>query len=443
MRGLPTRFLSPSSPSSGIYLASGWSDGFFSLFLFNIVTQTQHDQIVMENAPVPRRSLTSIQPLPSIYTVFPSHYTRVSSSTASGGLNSPRVEDGLEVVPLERDGILSAPILSPWYEEKEVYLISQEEFTEKPLPSPPRSLWKRMSVKYRVISLLALQAAILLTVGLALLSIKRRNASRYVSRRIMSSHVLTQMISDSSNEIRKAGNDVVATSVDPIRRGTFVLPIESAQQQSSTCLTENNESRAWQCMFDTTLQLNILPSSADDVNKTLITLGPATGTTESIHCGQQAPETLPTELKMVMSSANATSYHFQTSYNRTVMLRGDQLDAGFVPKENGRMQHATFQAGDSLWRCTFEESHLEGYISVEKSAESLPPVMASATNSSTAALERMPYSLKLVEQITSSDNLAYCERVEVTPTEGLVTRSERTVLHLAESTSFSSSGTWK
>jgi hypothetical protein len=397
----------------------------------------------MEDAPVPRRSLTRIQPLPSIYTVFSSQYTRVSSSTASGGSESPRVEDGLEVVPLERDGMLSAPILSPWYEEKEVYLISQEECPEKPLPRPPRSLWKRMSVKYRVISLLALQAAVLLAIGLALLSVKQRNSSRCVSRRIESSHVLTQMSSDSSNEIRKAGSDVIATSVDPIRCGTFVLPIESAQQQSSTCLTENNESRAWQCMFDMTLQLDILPSPADDVNKTLITLGPATGTTESIHCGHQAPETLPAELKMVMSSANATSYHFQTSYNRTVMLRGDQLDAHFVPKEKGQMQHTTFQAGDILWRCTFEETHLEGYISVEKSAESLPPVMASATNSSTAALERMPYSVKLVEQITSSDSVAYCERVEVTPTEGLVSRSERRVLHLAESTSSSSSGTWK
>jgi hypothetical protein len=196
-------------------------------------------------------------------------------------------------------------------------------------------------------------------------------------------------------------------------------------------------------MFDTTLQLNILPSPADDVNKTLITLGPVTDNTETMHCGHQAPETLPAELTTVMNSENATSYHFHTSYNRTVMLRGDQLNPGFVPKEQGQMHHTTFQAGDTLWRCTFEETHLEGYITVETSSRSLLRIMASAANSSTAALERMPYSLKLVEQITPGDNLAYCERVEVTPTEGLATRSERTVLKLAESTSSSPRGMWK
>ena len=114
---------------------------------------------------------------------------------------------------------------------------------------------------------------------------------------------------------------MTTASTDPIRRGTFALPIDSAQQQSSTCLVDTNESRTWQCMFATTLQVNIFPSPADDVNKTLITLGPVTDKTETIHCGHQAPETVPTELTVVMRSDNATSYHFQTSYNRTVMLR--------------------------------------------------------------------------------------------------------------------------
>jgi hypothetical protein len=157
---------------------SGWSDK-FSSFLHPVYRETA-PSIVMENAPAPRRSLRSMEPLPSIYTAFPSHYTLIKPSTASSGSNSPRVEDGLEVVPLERCSILSAPILSPWHEEKEVYHISQKEWTEKPLPNPPRCLWKRMSVKYRVISLLGLQAAILITIGLALLSVKQRNSSRCV-----------------------------------------------------------------------------------------------------------------------------------------------------------------------------------------------------------------------------------------------------------------------
>jgi hypothetical protein len=129
----------------------------------------------------PRRPLTSIQPLPSIYTVFSNHYDRINSGPTSDGSDPARFEDGLEVVPLERDSRLSAPILSPWQVEKEVFLILQEEWSEKPLPSPPRSPWKRMSLKCRVISLLGLQAAILLTIGLALLTISQHHPSRCVS----------------------------------------------------------------------------------------------------------------------------------------------------------------------------------------------------------------------------------------------------------------------
>ena len=155
---------------------------FFSLFpLFHPGYYETAQFVAMEGAPAPRRSLMSIQPLPSIYTAFPSHYTRIQSSSALGESNSSRVEDGLEVVPLERCSILSAPILSPWHAEKEVCLTSHKELIEKPLPQPPRSLWKIMSVKYRVISLLGLQAAVLITIGLALLSVKRHNSSRFVN----------------------------------------------------------------------------------------------------------------------------------------------------------------------------------------------------------------------------------------------------------------------
>lgn len=134
---------------------------------------------------LPRRSLRSIQELPSIHTAFAIHYQAIrthSASTASNSARSPDVEDGLEVVPLERDSILSAPIASAYLDEKEVF-IGTQEVLEKPLPNLPASLWSRtwgrMSVKYRVLAVLGLQALVLLAVGVALLAAGPKHTKEY------------------------------------------------------------------------------------------------------------------------------------------------------------------------------------------------------------------------------------------------------------------------
>jgi hypothetical protein len=134
----------------------------------------------------PRRSVRSIQELPSIYTVFPANYKPLrtySASTASESARSLDIEDGLEVVPLERDSALSAPIVSAYLDEKEVFIVTHGEVQEKPLPSVPRSMWDRtwgrMSVKYRVFAVLGLQAVVLLTVGISLLAANTKHSQKY------------------------------------------------------------------------------------------------------------------------------------------------------------------------------------------------------------------------------------------------------------------------
>ena len=135
---------------------------------------------------LPRRSLRTIQELPSIHTAFPVHYISVrthSASTASDSARSPDIEDGLEVVPLEHDSIRSAPIVSAYLDEKEVFISTQELF-EKPLPNIPATMWGRtwgrMSVKYRVLTVLGLQALVLLTVGIVLLAANSKPKQDFV-----------------------------------------------------------------------------------------------------------------------------------------------------------------------------------------------------------------------------------------------------------------------
>jgi hypothetical protein len=129
---------------------------------------------------LPRRCVKSIQPLPSIYTVFPVHHDANSTSEHSGRCLIRHIEDGIEVVPLERSNILSAPILSPDQAEKELFITSQEETSpsEKPLPRLPKAPWAKLSLKQRIFAIVGLQLAMMLTIGLALLAARNHPASK-------------------------------------------------------------------------------------------------------------------------------------------------------------------------------------------------------------------------------------------------------------------------
>src|SRR4051812_4462221 len=123
---------------------------------------------------LPHRTIKSIQPLPSIYTTFPVNYDSTHSSNNSG-VNSGtclmrQIEDGIEVVPFERSKPPSAPILSPDQAEKEVFVAPQKEMdcSVKPLPDLPRSIWQRISLRQRILAVLGVQFAMLLTIGLSL-----------------------------------------------------------------------------------------------------------------------------------------------------------------------------------------------------------------------------------------------------------------------------------
>jgi hypothetical protein len=126
---------------------------------------------------LPRRSVKSIQPLPSIYTTFRiENDDNNNSGEHSGRCLIREIEDGIEVVPFERSNMLSAPILSPDQAEKELFICPRRDLnpSHKPLPQLPSSLWTRLSLKQRILALLGVQLALLLTIGLALMAAKHR-----------------------------------------------------------------------------------------------------------------------------------------------------------------------------------------------------------------------------------------------------------------------------
>ena len=122
------------------------------------------------------RSTAASHQLPSILTFFPR-----STSALSQRSDQPRgIEDGIEVVPVEREDD-SAKMLSPCQDEseKEVVFISkldrELEHNAKPLPMLPGSKWSRLRTKYRVIAIVIIQILMILIVGLSLMSIKKKH----------------------------------------------------------------------------------------------------------------------------------------------------------------------------------------------------------------------------------------------------------------------------
>lgn len=234
------------------------------------------------------------------------------------------------------------------------------------------------------------------------------------------------------------GNDTNTSSVTPIERGTFAVPIQLAQQQSSTCLARANESRAWQCAFDTVLQLSILPSVGDNQKPIMMTLGVPTNSNSSVHCGQQAPEIGLTELKALNSTGSGPQYQFSTTYDRVVILREDQLGQGIVstpPPTQGQPKHAIFLPGQPLWRCTFNDTLLEGLVYTEGKDDGVSITPAASSGSS----PQLPFKLKLVEQRAVSASAPVCERVVVGPNGSLEDGGNSVQLQLSEVSSEPSS----
>lgn len=142
---------------------------------------------------IPRRPAKSIQAIPSIYTSFQINYKALSSSSANESPESV-IEDGIEVVPIERSNTTCGKIVSPGIEEKEIVSrVPLELFIAgKPLPSLPclrkqrslRRLWNRLPAKHRICILVGMQVVLLVSLIGGLLSIKGSPLDRYANSRI-------------------------------------------------------------------------------------------------------------------------------------------------------------------------------------------------------------------------------------------------------------------
>jgi hypothetical protein len=233
--------------------------------------------------------------------------------------------------------------------------------------------------------------------------------------------------SDQASAVRVATDDSPhANATNNIRRGIFALPVQLPQQQSSACLARTNESVAWQCTPGT-IQLNILPAPVGDANATMVTIGPLPSSGSRLY-GDQVPDIPLVRMQAVGDAAtdDGIAYHFRTTYNRVVILREDDFTLSKERQAQSPGRQSVFLPGDSLWKCTFNETLIEGYIYVSK------PIGTDVTNmvnvTTTIRLPTVPYVVRLIEKRMPNGKAPYCEKMIVENDGSLASSSERIML---------------
>lgn len=193
-----------------------------------------------------------------------------------------------------------------------------------------------------------------------------------------------------------------------------------------------NESVAWQCAAETTLQLSILPALMGSNNGAMITIGLLSGN-DSMNHGERIPTLPPIELLALhdAGSDESPTYYFRTTYDKTVLL--SDKDFGFAQKGLALRQNTAPLPGDSFWQCNFNETLIEGYIYTSKSSQADYITTKPNTSNTTTPtrIPTIPYSVKLVEERIPNGRTPYCEKMVVGRDTTLSPQAERFTLALS------------
>jgi len=238
------------------------------------------------------------------------------------------------------------------------------------------------------------------------------------------------MFSEVETTAQTASGDLTTPrDMDSISPGQYSLPISLSQSRDASCLAFMNESIAWQCASNTMLQLSILPPPGNS-NSMYVKLSATTSNNGTFYYGHQAPDVQPIPLNprnsVAPSEAETITHSFRTTYDRVVLLKEKDFTSWVHPVET----RSVFQEGDTLWRCVFDQTTIDGYIYANRTAVSGRP-----TNATTTAqkLPKIPHMLKLVEQRMPSGKGPYCEKMKVKGDSLFaVSDTGKTMLNLAD-----------
>lgn len=199
--------------------------------------------------------------------------------------------------------------------------------------------------------------------------------------------------------------------------GPYTLPVQSAEELSTECVVQKNESVAWQCAYGTAWQLRVLRYNIES-GPISISVGSLPRVDETVYRGHQAPEIAETELTKswngnTSSGNSGVMYSFRALYDHIVLLKENDLTPAETPSFQPAMQNRQFQLGEALWRCVFEKARIQGSIYAGQKA--LNTTSANTPSATVKDPPRIPYKLNLIEEHLPSQ-IAYCETYKMNET---------------------------
>ena len=197
--------------------------------------------------------------------------------------------------------------------------------------------------------------------------------------------------------------------------GAFSLPLGFPQEANPGCLVKPNEFSAWSCKMTFAPVIitinNTIIDSDGNVQQIASTRGGAS-LDGVIQYGAQTPQLDLQTMQLVQDldfQNYGPAYHFHTRYDKVVILRSEELNAGSALRKRqsaddlSSRQRFTVQPGDYPWYCYWNDTYIEGYIY--------------ATNNSTAAnFMAFPTTLSTDSPSSTSPDTATFAAATLAPT---------------------------
>jgi hypothetical protein len=204
--------------------------------------------------------------------------------------------------------------------------------------------------------------------------------------------------------------------------GAFSLPLGIPQESNPGCLTQANQYSAWSCKLTfAPLIVTINNTSANDGPRQVASMRSGGSVPDgSILYGLQTPDLALEPLQLVLDldyKAYGPAYHFAARYDKLVILRPEELDAGsgIRTRQNDKnfLQRFQVRPGDLPWYCYWNQTYIEGYVYVED-------------NSTAASFASFPTQLPTGSPTASFDTSSFLA-MYATSTSSTGTRSAQTI----------------
>jgi hypothetical protein len=141
------------------------------------------------------------------------------------------------------------------------------------------------------------------------------------------------------------------------------------------CLTQANQYSAWSCKLTfAPLLVTVNTTMTDDGPVQVASMRTGIQVPDgAILYGLQTPDLVPQTLQLVLDNdykAYGPAFHFQTRYDKLVILRPEELNTfgnmGVTKRQDPTMrQRFQVKPGDLPWYCYWNQTYIEGYIYAE------------------------------------------------------------------------------